>query len=166
MAKASLCFLTRLEPAVGCDPSESHSSAHRQRKVPHAIRPCALTSPNCGAEWIGHCCLVIGGCSNNDTATQSSSSDFETVTIESALGNAVITEKPERIVTLGMGSAETVIALGTIPVGVEKYAWGSDDTGICRGCTKRSRSKVANCQSSSPAEPISTSRRSSLSNPT
>ena len=28
-----------------------------------------------------------------------------------------------------MGSAETVIALGTIPVGVEKYAWGSDDTG-------------------------------------
>ncbi|MET8314564.1 iron-siderophore ABC transporter substrate-binding protein [Rhodococcus erythropolis] len=73
--------------------------------------------------------LVIGGCSNNDTATESSSSDFETVTIESALGNAVITEKPERIVTLGMGSAETVIALGTIPVGVEKYAWGSDDTG-------------------------------------
>ncbi len=73
--------------------------------------------------------LVIGGCSNNDTATESSSSDFETVTIEGALGNAVITEKPERIVTLGMGSAETVIALGTIPVGVEKYAWGSDDTG-------------------------------------
>lgn len=36
--------------------------------------------------------LVIGGCSNNDTATESSSSDFETVTIESALGNAVITE--------------------------------------------------------------------------
>lgn len=73
--------------------------------------------------------LVIGGCSNNDTATESSSSDFETVTIESALGKAVITEKPERIVTLGMGSAETVIALGTIPVGVENYAWGSDDTG-------------------------------------
>ncbi|ERB52341.1 iron ABC transporter substrate-binding protein [Rhodococcus sp. P27] len=73
--------------------------------------------------------LVIGGCSNNDTATESSRSDFETVTIESALGKAVITEKPERIVTLGMGSAETVIALGTIPVGVEKYAWGSDDTG-------------------------------------
>lgn len=73
--------------------------------------------------------LVVGGCSSDNTATDSSSTDFETVTIESALGNAVITEKPERIVTLGMGSAETVIALGTIPVGVEKYAWGSDDTG-------------------------------------
>jgi iron complex transport system substrate-binding protein len=73
--------------------------------------------------------LVVGGCSSDNTETDSSSTDFETVTIESALGNAVITEKPERIVTLGMGSAETVIALGTIPVGVEKYAWGSDDTG-------------------------------------
>lgn len=73
--------------------------------------------------------LVLGGCSNNNAETESGNSDFETVTIESALGNAVITEKPERIVTLGMGSAETVIALGTIPVGVEKYAWGSDDTG-------------------------------------
>ncbi|MDI9903152.1 iron-siderophore ABC transporter substrate-binding protein [Rhodococcus sp. IEGM 1409] len=73
--------------------------------------------------------LVVGGCSNNNAETESGNSDFETVTIESALGNAVITEKPERIVTLGMGSAETVIALGTIPVGVEKYAWGSDDTG-------------------------------------
>lgn len=73
--------------------------------------------------------LVVGGCSNNNAETESGNSDFDTVTIESALGNAVITEKPERIVTLGMGSAETVIALGTIPVGVEKYAWGSDDTG-------------------------------------
>ncbi|MFD9682672.1 iron-siderophore ABC transporter substrate-binding protein [Rhodococcus sp. NPDC059969] len=73
--------------------------------------------------------LVVGGCSNTNTDTESGNSDFDTVTIESALGNAVITEKPERIVTLGMGSAETVIALGTIPVGVEKYAWGSDDTG-------------------------------------
>ncbi|MGW6660355.1 iron-siderophore ABC transporter substrate-binding protein [Rhodococcus sp. NPDC055024] len=73
--------------------------------------------------------LVVGGCSNNNAETESGNSDFDTVTIESALGNAVITEKPERIVTLGMGSAETVIALGTIPVGVEKYSWGSDDTG-------------------------------------
>jgi len=73
--------------------------------------------------------LVVGGCSNNNAETESGNSDFDTVTIESALGNAVISEKPERIVTLGMGSAETVIALGTIPVGVEKYAWGSDDTG-------------------------------------
>ncbi|MDT0329658.1 iron-siderophore ABC transporter substrate-binding protein [Nocardiopsis lambiniae] len=51
------------------------------------------------------------------------------VSVESALGTAEIPERPERIVTLGQGSAETAIALGTVPVGVENYEWGSDDTG-------------------------------------
>lgn len=51
------------------------------------------------------------------------------VTIESALGSAEIPERPERVVTLGQGSAETSIALGVVPVGVESYEWGSDDTG-------------------------------------
>ncbi len=51
------------------------------------------------------------------------------VSIESALGTAEITEAPERIVTLGQGSAETAIALGTVPVGIESYEWGSDETG-------------------------------------
>ena len=55
--------------------------------------------------------------------------EWETVTIEHALGEAVITERPERIVTLGQGSAETAIALGTIPVGIEEYPWGSDESG-------------------------------------
>lgn len=75
--------------------------------------------------------LVIGGCSSSsDTAvSDTAASDFESVTIDSALGQAVITSKPERIVTLGMGSAETAIALGTVPVGMEEYPWGSDDSG-------------------------------------
>lgn len=51
------------------------------------------------------------------------------VEIESALGTAEIPEAPERVVTLGQGSAETAIALGTVPVGIEAYEWGSDDTG-------------------------------------
>ncbi|MGB3370973.1 MAG: iron-siderophore ABC transporter substrate-binding protein [Rhodococcus sp. (in: high G+C Gram-positive bacteria)] len=75
--------------------------------------------------------LVIGGCSSStDTASSdTAASDFEPVTIDSALGQAVITSKPERIVTLGMGSAETAIALGTVPVGMEEYPWGSDSSG-------------------------------------
>lgn len=75
--------------------------------------------------------LVVGACSSSDTAgpEQSGGGDFAAVTIDSALGQAVITEKPERIVTLGQGSAETAIALGTVPVGVEEYSWGADDTG-------------------------------------
>ncbi|MCA1005824.1 iron-siderophore ABC transporter substrate-binding protein [Rhodococcus hoagii] len=73
--------------------------------------------------------LVLVGCSSSEPEATPSSTDFETVTIEHALGKAVITEEPERIVTLGMGSAETAIALGTVPVGIEAYEWGSDDTG-------------------------------------
>lgn len=73
--------------------------------------------------------LVLVGCSSSDSSAEAADTDFETVTIEHALGTAVITEKPERIVTLGQGSAETAIALGTVPVGIEEYQWGSDHTG-------------------------------------
>ncbi|SMX77941.1 iron complex transport system substrate-binding protein [Brevibacterium sp. 239c] len=62
-------------------------------------------------------------------SAKSGSSDFQTVTIDHALGKAVIEDEPERVVTLGQGSTETAIALGKTPVGMEEYAWGSDDTG-------------------------------------
>lgn len=77
--------------------------------------------------------LALSACSSSDDSAgadeTTAAGDWETVTIEHALGEAVITEKPERIVTLGQGSAETAIALGTVPVGIEEYPWGSDDSG-------------------------------------
>lgn len=77
--------------------------------------------------------LALSACSSSDDSAgadqTTASGDWETVTIEHALGEAVITAKPERIVTLGQGSAETAIALGTVPVGIEEYPWGSDDSG-------------------------------------
>ncbi|MGV8874945.1 MAG: iron-siderophore ABC transporter substrate-binding protein [Rhodococcus sp. (in: high G+C Gram-positive bacteria)] len=75
--------------------------------------------------------LVVGACSSTDTADveQAGGVDRAAVTVDSALGQALITEKPERIVTLGQGSAETAIALGTVPVGVEEYSWGADESG-------------------------------------
>ncbi|MFD7121684.1 iron-siderophore ABC transporter substrate-binding protein [Streptomyces sp. NPDC059922] len=78
--------------------------------------------------------LVLGGCSSSDPepAAASAGSDGAgafPVTIKSALGDAKIPAQPERVVTLGQGSAETAIALGHTPVGIESYAWGSDRTG-------------------------------------
>lgn len=90
---------------------------------PRTVRRSALLSGLMAAA------LVLVGCSANESSTDAGDTDFETVTIEHALGTAVITEEPERIVTLGQGSAETAIALGTVPVGIEEYRWGSDDTG-------------------------------------
>ena len=69
-------------------------------------------------------------CSQDSAASEKTeSSDFQPVTIEHALGKAVIDSEPERIVTLGQGSTETAIALGKTPVGMEEYKWGSDDSG-------------------------------------
>ena len=78
--------------------------------------------------------VVLAGCGSSDSSAQTTSPAASVdgafpVTVESALGDAVIDEAPERVVTLGMGSAETAIALGVTPVGIEEYPWGSDDTG-------------------------------------
>ncbi|MFJ8001041.1 iron-siderophore ABC transporter substrate-binding protein [Streptomyces sp. NPDC096310] len=79
--------------------------------------------------------LVLGGCSSAEKEDSGASAKSGAgggafpVTIKSALGSAKITEQPERVVTLGQGSAETAIALGHTPVGIESYAWGSDKSG-------------------------------------
>ncbi|MFI6885003.1 iron-siderophore ABC transporter substrate-binding protein [Streptosporangium canum] len=79
--------------------------------------------------------LALGGCSAAEEkpaaapARPAAGAAAFPVTIDSALGQAKITEQPERVVTLGQGSAETAIALGFTPVGIESYAWGSDKTG-------------------------------------
>ncbi|WP_084962419.1 iron-siderophore ABC transporter substrate-binding protein [Thermoactinospora rubra] len=79
--------------------------------------------------------LALAGCSSSTTeakpsaaapAQSSAGSAAYPITIKHALGEAVIKEQPKRVVTLGQGSAETAIALGVIPVGIESYEWGSD----------------------------------------
>ncbi|GGV74589.1 iron-siderophore ABC transporter substrate-binding protein [Streptomyces gelaticus] len=78
--------------------------------------------------------LALGGCSSSDDGKAASGSSGKNsgafpVSVKSALGTAEIKAQPERVVTLGQGSAETAIALGHTPVGIEKYEWGSDKTG-------------------------------------
>ncbi|HYI33450.1 MAG TPA: iron-siderophore ABC transporter substrate-binding protein [Glaciibacter sp.] len=75
--------------------------------------------------------LLLAGCSAGATSESSPSgapSDGAfPVTIPSALGEAVIPEAPKRIVTIGWGTADTVVALGDTPVGVEAATWGGDE---------------------------------------
>ncbi|MEK4241426.1 iron-siderophore ABC transporter substrate-binding protein [Janibacter sp. FSL W8-0316] len=76
--------------------------------------------------------LALAGCgsdSGSDADATSSGDGAFPVSIKSSLGTAEITEKPEKVVTLGQGSTETSIALGTIPVGMEEYAWAADKSG-------------------------------------
>ncbi|MGW9436683.1 iron-siderophore ABC transporter substrate-binding protein [Streptomyces sp. NPDC055607] len=80
--------------------------------------------------------LMVTGCGSDDTKKDDAAGSASgapagafPVTLKSALGEAVIKDKPKRVVTLGQGSAETAIALGNVPVGIEEYPWGSDKTG-------------------------------------
>src|SRR5699024_8561824 len=73
--------------------------------------------------------VTLSACSSTNDAANGDQGDWETVSIDSALGTATIEAEPERIVTLGQGSTETAIALGTTPVGMEEYEWGADDSG-------------------------------------
>lgn len=73
--------------------------------------------------------LVLSACGSDGGGDGDDGSAEETTEIEHALGTAEIEGQPERVVTLGQGSAETAIALGHTPVGIEEYAWGADDSG-------------------------------------
>ena len=75
--------------------------------------------------------VTLAACSPTAEAVPSTSevNGAFPVTIESALGEAVIASEPERIVTIGWGSADTAVALGTTPVWVEVDAWSGDDDG-------------------------------------
>ena len=54
-------------------------------------------------------CSGGGGGESGAASDGGASGDFSPVTIEHALGTAEITEKPQRVVTLGQGSAASVL---------------------------------------------------------
>ena len=78
--------------------------------------------------------LVLAACGGandeTDSATDAGSAGFEPVTIEHALGEAVIEARPERVATWGWGSADAAIALGVVPVAVPQTAYAGDDQGM------------------------------------
>jgi iron complex transport system substrate-binding protein len=79
--------------------------------------------------------LVLAACGgasdDTDSATDTGAQGgFEPVTIEHALGEAVIEKRPERVATWGWGSADAAIALGVVPVAIPRTAYAGDDDGM------------------------------------
>lgn len=79
--------------------------------------------------------IAVAGCSaatdpdaSPGSATGGGSGEFP-ITIEHALGETVIPDKPVRVVTLGWMNHDIVAALGVVPVGVPE-SWGGDDEGF------------------------------------
>ncbi|MCU1528013.1 MAG: Iron complex transport system substrate-binding protein [Frondihabitans sp.] len=81
--------------------------------------------------------LVLTGCSaganssgNKASDTASSSSSAFPVTVDTKFGDVTIPKKPERVVALGWGDAETALALGVQPVGASDWlGFGGEGVG-------------------------------------
>ncbi|ADD42495.1 iron-siderophore ABC transporter substrate-binding protein [Stackebrandtia nassauensis] len=71
--------------------------------------------------------LSACGLLSEDSGADGSESGSFPVTIDHALGEAKIEKKPKRVVTIGWLSQDVVAALGTVPVGVTDFSWGSVD---------------------------------------
>ncbi len=76
--------------------------------------------------------LLLSGCAAGSTAAPAASGsatgDGFPVTVRSALGNATIEKKPERVATWGWGATDAVLALGIQPVAIpaDTYSGGDD----------------------------------------
>jgi iron complex transport system substrate-binding protein len=80
----------------------------------------------------GAAALILSGCAGSASSAPSTSTSGDPgafpVTISSALGDATIDAKPERIATWGWGATDAVLALGIVPVAIpsDDYSGGAD----------------------------------------
>jgi iron complex transport system substrate-binding protein len=78
---------------------------------------------------------ALAGCGSDSNADAAEGSGSDTasngvsypITIKHALGETVIEKKPERVATVAWANHEVPLALGVVPVGMSKAAWGDDD---------------------------------------
>ncbi|MEX0428218.1 iron-siderophore ABC transporter substrate-binding protein [Nocardioides sp. DS6] len=74
-----------------------------------------------------------GSTSADDAPAASASSSVDPhafpVTIKHAFGETTITSEPKRIVSVGVNDQDMLLALGVVPVGIEKETWGGDAKG-------------------------------------
>lgn len=80
--------------------------------------------------------LPLAACGSDDAAEETraddatGAEDFEPVTVEHAFGATEVTERPERVVTWGWGSPDAVLALGVVPVAMERLSYGASEEGF------------------------------------
>lgn len=65
--------------------------------------------------------------SDSGAGSNPASDDAFPATVEHIYGETTVTEKPERVATVAWANHEVPLALGIVPVGMSKVAWGDDD---------------------------------------
>jgi iron complex transport system substrate-binding protein len=74
--------------------------------------------------------LSSAACTSTEKEGAAGDSAFDAVTIKGALGAAEITERPQRVVSLGWSTTDAMLALGVVPVGMEAQPYGGDAAGV------------------------------------
>ncbi len=77
-----------------------------------SLTACASSAPESDAPAVG---------------ANPASADAFPVTVTHVYGETTITKKPERVATVAWANHEVPLALGVVPVGMSKAAWGDDD---------------------------------------
>ena len=80
--------------------------------------------------------LVLAACSTGPAGGASSAAVGATgdaaafpVTVEHAYGTTTIPSAPVRVATVGWADADTLVALGVVPVGAPRITWGGNEAG-------------------------------------
>lgn len=76
--------------------------------------------------------FLLTACGGNDRpagAAGSGTAGFP-VTIPHALGETVVPERPQRVVTLSAANADVALALGVVPVAIPRTVYGGDAEGV------------------------------------
>ncbi|WP_312802330.1 hypothetical protein [Corynebacterium variabile] len=79
-----------------------------------------------GALVAGGLAISLAACSSDDDSSNSSTDAFPT-TVATKFGDVEVKEKPEKVVAIGWGDAETAVALGVQPVAASDWAGYGDD---------------------------------------
>lgn len=70
--------------------------------------------------------LALTGCSTAENPDTQASESAKGITIEHIYGQTVIDEVPERVATISWVNADALLALGTVPVGMDIDTWGQN----------------------------------------
>ncbi|MBT8163425.1 MULTISPECIES: iron-siderophore ABC transporter substrate-binding protein [Arthrobacter] len=95
-------------------------------------RRAVLKSAGAATAALAAVALSLSACSTgstvSSTATPASAGQFP-VTIKNVFGETTIKSQPQRVVTVSWVNDDVALALGVVPVGVPKNAWGNNDKG-------------------------------------
>lgn len=90
-------------------------------------RPAALAAAAVATLALAACGGETSSGGSESTTDGGGSTESGPVTVEHAFGETTIEQKPERIATVAWANHEVPLALGVVPVGMAKAAYGDDD---------------------------------------